>query len=92
MYRLASLTHCVIIADIYLIIKLDTLCFIFTIIAIPNCGELTVTNGVADYTNLFRLGSVATYTCNEGYMQANPGTTQTCTVNGWSGSSFTCTG
>ena len=44
------------------------------------------------YTNLFQLGSVATYTCNEGYIPDNTSIARTCTIDGWDGSEFFCKG
>ena len=57
-------------------------------IILIDCGELSVENGEVHYTNLFLIGSVATFTCNEGYVSNNR--IQVCTTDGWSGSDFTC--
>ena len=62
------------------------------LITATECEELTVMNGAINYTSLLQLGSIATYTCNEGYTPDNTNALQICTVNGWSGSNFTCTG
>ena len=48
-------------------------------------------NGRVDYTEQFQIGSVASYTCDVGF-EPGDGTTQICTLNGWSGSDFTCKG
>ena len=56
------------------------------------CEELTVKNGAIFYTSLLQLGSVVTYTCNEGYIPDNTSTARTCTIDGWDGSEFFCKG
>ena len=54
------------------------------------CVELTVVNGRVNFTEQFQIGSVASYTCNEGYIPDDTSRTRTCTMDGWSGSNFTC--
>ena len=63
-----------------------------TLSTVIECEELTVMNGAMFYTNLLQYGSVATYTCNEGYIPDNTSTTRTCTMDGWTGSEFFCRG
>ena len=53
-----------------------------------DCEELIVINGIVDYTSLLQYGSVASYTCDEGYVPDNTSITRTCTMNGWNGSEF----
>lgn len=57
------------------------------------CGTLSINNGDVSYTAAQRVGSVATYTCNEGagyILPLGTPTQRTCALNGWSGSSPTC--
>ena len=52
---------------------------------------LNVTNATVMFTNGRLHGSVATYTCNGGYV-ASPSSTRRCSGTTWSGDTITCVG
>ena len=48
-------------------------------------------DGSVSCTDTNNVGSVCTFTCNDGF-RVNGKTTLTCTANGWSGAEPTCEG
>ena len=55
------------------------------------CGSLTVPNGAVTFTDRFRVGSIATHTCDVGYQpQDSNNTIRMCEMTGWNASDFTC--
>ncbi|XP_076085388.1 sushi, von Willebrand factor type A, EGF and pentraxin domain-containing protein 1-like [Mytilus galloprovincialis] len=57
------------------------------------CAELTLHNGAVMYKPDRKIGSVATYSCNQGYNLANGDLSSTCNSEGeWSGPLPTCKG
>ena len=56
------------------------------------CSLLCLENGDVTYSPTNRdVGSVATHTCNSGYLLSpQGGETRTCTSNGWDGQNVTC--
>lgn len=56
-----------------------------------NCGTIPLTNGTTSYTNGQAYNSVASFSCNSGYVLSSSAT-RTCQANNtWSGSQPTCT-
>ena len=55
---------------------------------------MNLTNGMLDYSNSLRVGSIVNYTCNEtdGYVLTPPGSqaNRTCSLNGWTGINADC--
>ena len=55
------------------------------------CPALSLDNGEITYSDRFAPGSVATFTCNEGFRLDPPCTnTRSCTMDGWTGFNYTC--
>ena len=60
---------------------------------VVTCPSLTLTNAVISYSNNEDFGSVATYTCNDGYALGLDVASRTCLKDGeWSGYEPVCGG
>ena len=58
---------------------------------LPDCGNVTIANGIATVNNGTTVTNSATITCNCGY-KLNGEDTLTCTTTGWDKAFPTCSG
>ena len=72
--------------------KTDSRCSMPNVSLTSSGGSVTITNGVGCFNT--RVGSVATYVCDEGYTLVHGGDLiRTCFINGeWNGSTPGCRG
>jgi len=57
------------------------------------CPELSLTNGMVEYSPSRAVGGTATHSCNNGYRLSSSNTTKTCELresSGWSGNDIVC--